>query len=75
MRLSYELVRDWHVYCAATCGEILPINSTYVTDDEAVRIGYEVPDGSPAVRMTNGRAVRQIMIEYHVEDIELDDIN
>lgn len=75
MALSMELINDWEWYCTTLCDRLLPINASYVTEDETVRMGHMVPDGEAAVRLKSGMAVRQIMIEYEVEDILLDDIN
>lgn len=74
MTLSEELMHDWAMYCAVTCGTLLPINTTYITDEGSVRLGYEVPDGGDAIEMPSGLMVRQVMIEYEVEEIQRSDI-
>jgi len=79
--MSYHAPSDtftllWAEYSMKACNELLPINFIdFDADANVGEVGYAVSDNDPPLILTNGKAVRILVMIYDYDSVKSDGRN
>lgn len=69
MSLTAELMEEWYAFSFAATGRRLAPNHIAIEGEEGT-LSYEVPDGSPPLKLRNGSPTRIVTLVYDIEEIQ-----